>query len=143
MITNTKDIRDAVVSRITGVTGAGSNVFNSKVTPNLFTNLPAICVYTPSQTAAALDHRNPAFQRIVDLQIEVNVAAAVDWSDEMDDIMLAIKNALFEDSTFVELFEDIGGYTEQHSVEDAGEQPMALGQLTIEVTLVEASDAGR
>lgn len=140
---NTKTLRNAVVSRLTGNTAAGTNVFNSKVTPNLFTNLPAICVYTPNQAAASLDHRNPAFQRIVDIQIEVNVAHATTWSDTMDDIMFDIKTLLFEDSTFVELFEDINGYSETHSVEDVGEQPMALGQLTIEVTLVEASDAGR
>lgn len=143
MITNTKTLRDAVVSRITGNTAAGNNVFNSKATPNLFEDLPTICVYTPSQTAASLDHRNPAFQRIVDIAIEVNVAASANWSDAMDDIMFDVKTLLFEDSTFVELFEDIGGYTETHQVEDVGEQPMALGELTIEVTLVESSDAGR
>lgn len=140
---STKVYRDSVVTRITGNTAAGTNVFDSKVTPNLFRNLPAICVYTPSQTGESLDHRNPAFRRTIDIQIEVCVASSTSWSDEVDDIMSAIKTVLLEDSTWLDQFENVPSYIETHSLDDQGEQPLALGQLTFSTEIVEAYNANR
>lgn len=146
---NTKVIRDSVVSRINGLTVnsvtfvTDTNLFESKVTPNINASLPIISVYTPTQTAESLDHRNPQFKRDIDIQIEVNVASATDWSDQVDDIMVAIKTALYEDATWLDLFEDTPSYDETHQVEDGGEQPLALGQLTITTTIVEIINANR
>lgn len=138
---NTKDIRNDVVTRLTGNTQAGTRVFNSKVTPNMVKNLPAICVYTPQQSLDSVDPRELGGLRTIELQIEVLVASSTSWADTLDDIMFEVKNVLYGSATFVDQFENISGYTEQHTLTDDGEQPIGVGILTINLEAFEAMDA--
>ena len=138
---NTKAIRNDVVARLTGNTGAGNRVFNSKVTPNMMKNLPAICVYTPSQQLTSIDPRELGGLRSIELQIEVLVASSTSWADTVDDIIYEVKNILSGSADFLDQFENIAGYTEQHTISDEGEQPVGIGILTINLELFEAMDA--
>jgi len=138
---NTKDIRNDVVTRLTGNTAVGANVINSKVTPNMMKSLPAICVYTPTQNLESVDPRELGGLRTIDLQIEVLVASSTSWADTLDDIMLEIKTVLYGSASFLDQFENVNGYTEQHTLSDEGEQPVGLGILTLGLELFEAIDA--
>lgn len=140
---NIKEVRNEAVTRIIAAnTAVGSNVFNSKATPIQRKNLPVISVYTPSQTAEADYHVNLIFNRTIDLQIEVIVASSTTWSDDVDDIMHDIKTALFEDPTWLILYVNIIGYTEEHQTDDDGDQLMGLGTLTITLQRIEQYQAG-
>jgi hypothetical protein len=45
-----KQIRDAVITSVTGLTTTGSNVFRSRIYPLEQTKLPGLCVFTRSET---------------------------------------------------------------------------------------------
>lgn len=135
---NNKDIRSGVVSRLNGETNAGTNVFSARVNPLRSGSLPAISVFTTDVNAEGVKPSEPAFRRSLSIVLEVTVADSSTWQDDVDDIIYNIKSILFSDSTWVQQFSDISGYTEQHELSGEGEQPVAVGTLTIDVSIFEA-----
>lgn len=138
MIINTKTIRQSVVDRLLNNTAAGANVFNSKVTPAMAKNLPAVMVYTPNQRAESFDPREHGVRRDLDIQIEVLAKGTTNWADAVDDIMFEIKMVLLTDPTWREQFVSVAGYTELQELSSEGEEPIAMGVLTIQVEIFEA-----
>ena len=140
---NNKTIRQEAVTRIVAAnTAAGSKVYNSKITPHLLGDLPAVSVYTSAGSAEQIASNNPYFIRTVDLQVEVHVAATITASDTMDDIVNDIKNALFGDSTWLALYTNVEGYTEQYVFDFDGEKPLAQAIITIGIEINEPINAG-
>jgi len=88
-----KVIRDAFVSRLTGATDAGTRVTSSRVDPYRTADLPALSVYTTSETK---DDDNTTQQVLWrDLEIEV-VGWVVDHdanpaADQLDALALSIE----------------------------------------------------
>jgi hypothetical protein len=138
---NTKSIRNDVVDKLKGKTVAGQRVYNSKVTPNMVKNLPAILVYTPSLSFESRDHREYGGLLTIELQIEILVSSATAWADTVDDIIYDIKQELYGDKEFLDKFTNIAGYTEQHTLSDDGEQPIGIGTITFNLELFEAMNA--
>ena len=117
---------------------ANSKIHNAKVTPHLYGNLPAIGVYTTSSASAGVNHITPGFVRTLDIVLEVAVAGnSATYMDTTDDVIFAIKNALFANTTWSGQFESVAGYSETFAIDDAGESPIALSTLTITCEIVE------
>jgi len=117
---------------------ANSKIHNSKVTPHLFGNLPAIGVYTLGSASEGVNHITPGFVKTQDISIEVAVSGnSATYMDTTDDIIYNIKKALFGNTTWTGQFENVNGYTEEHTLEDGGETPVSLTTLTITAELVE------
>lgn len=137
---NTKTIRQAVVSRLTGQTAAGSKVYNGRAIPNLLNDLPVITVYTPTVSAQQITPNRTGvpmtFNRTVNLEIQAAVVGSANAADELDDIMTVVKSTLFEDQTWRDLYTNIASYDESSEVNDDGSKVTAFGTLTIELELV-------
>lgn len=135
---NLKDIRDDVVTRITGKVG-GASVFSAKVSPNFEKDLPSVSVYTSnvSSTNTGNGQQPAAFQTTVDFEFEIAAAASTNWQDTVDDIVYDIKTTLFNDKVWIDQFEFIQGFQETYLVNDQGEQPIATATLRITCELVE------
>lgn len=117
---------------------ANSKIHNSKVTPHLFGNLPAVGVYTLGSASEGVNHITPGFVKTLDISIEVAVAGnSATYMDTTDDIIYCIKKALFGNTSWAGQFENVNGYREEHTLEDAGETPVSLTTLTIVCELVE------
>ena len=117
---------------------ANSKIHNSKVTPHLFGNLPAIGVYTLGSASEGVNHITPGFVKTLDISIEVAVAGnSAAYMDTTDDIIFAIKGALFGNTSWSGQFENVSGYREETNLDDGGETPVALSTLTITAELVE------
>lgn len=95
-----KQIRDAIVARLTGETAAGTRVFTSRIAPIRVAQLPAISVYTDSETvdAASLKTFPRELTRTVTVAIEgwVRVTDGVD--DALDALALEIETAMDGDN---------------------------------------------
>lgn len=127
-------IRDAVVTAVTGLTTTGSNVFASRVYPHA--TLPSLAVYTVAEsvqdeegTLGTKQHR--ALEVIVEARAKAAAAATLD--DTLDTIAAEVEAALVADRT-------LGGlakWTEYQEAEielDAeAEQPVGLARLTFAV----------
>jgi hypothetical protein len=117
---------------------ANSKIHNSKVTPHMFGNLPAIGVYTLGSATTGVNHVTPAFVKTLDINIEVAVAGnSATYMDTTDDIIFAVKKALFANTVWSGQFENVSGYREEITIEDAAETPVALSTLTISCEIVE------
>lgn len=140
---NNKTIRLATVNALkanSNVTAlvANSKIHNSKVTPHMFGNLPAIGVYTTGAATQGVNHVTPAFVKTMDITVEVAVAGnSATYMDTTDDVIHAVKKALFANSTWYGQFENVAGYREETNLDDAGETPVALSTLTITCEIVE------
>jgi hypothetical protein len=117
---------------------ANTKIHDSKVTPHLYGNLPAIGVYTLGSASEGVNHITPGFVKTLDISIEVAVAGnSATYMDTTDDIIYNIKKALFGNTTWTGQFENVNGYREEHTLEDGGETPVSLTTLTIVAELVE------
>lgn len=136
---NNKTIRLSTVNAIKANANiAASKVHDSKVTPHMFGNLPAVGVYITSSSAEGRDHMDPGFLRSLDINIEVAVSGNnASYANTMDDLIYEIKEALFSRSNWQDQFENVAGYNETVTLEEGGEQPIALGTLVITCELVE------
>ena len=143
-IINNKDIRQVTVETLkanTDVTTlvAASKIYNSKVTPNLFGNLPVVGIFTTSSATQGVNHVVPGFVKTIDINVEVAVSGALSsYANTADDIVHAVKNALFANTTWHGQFEAVGSYQEETILDDQGEKPVSLTTLTISCELLES-----
>ena len=110
-----EQIRGAIVTALTGLTTTGSRVYASRALPLTAADLPALCVYTRTDTpdyAAGVMANRP--RRILQVHIEGYVDG--DDQDVLDDIAAEVETALYGSATLGAL---VGGI-------ELGEQVMRV-----------------
>ena len=88
-----KQIRDAAITVLTGLTTTGSRVYASRVYPLTKAKLPGLLVYTPLEDSARVDSPRDSMR---DMQLHVHgiVAITTNLEDEMDKIAFEVEEAL-------------------------------------------------
>jgi hypothetical protein len=129
-----KQIRDAVVTAVTGLTTTGSNVFRSRVFPLETTKLPALCVFTKSE-AVAFDtlHIPRSINRVLEIGVEAYVSGTSNYDDTLDTIAVEVEEALAADVTLGGLSKDLQATAFEADFVGDGEQTVAIGRFTVEV----------
>lgn len=124
-------IRDALATLLAGITGV-VGVHNNRTRRLFPEELPAILIYTKSETAEIAIVAPREYLRTMKLAIEV-VAKADDELDEtLDDICEAIETRIFRNETLNGLVSDLKySDTEIDFVPD-GEQPVGAARLTFD-----------
>lgn len=92
-----KTIRDNVITTLTGLTTTGSNVFNTRILPNLETNLPCLNVYTISESSEEVDFLS--IQRDLTLAVDGYAKNSSTIEDALDTIAQEVEDALGTDVT--------------------------------------------
>lgn len=123
-----QQIRDLVVAAITGLAITGIRVFPSRVYPLQEQELPGLCVYTLEENAERISFRKAMHQ--LEVKIEAYVKANSNYDDVMDEICLAVQQAIANDSALNNVVADIfqASYSEELS-KDA-DKPIVVGQMT-------------
>jgi len=89
-----QQIREAIVTAVTGLTTTGSRVFPSRVLPVTESELPCLCVYTrtdtPDYPAGVMANRP---RRVLQVHVEGYVGG--DDQDTLDDIAAEVETALY------------------------------------------------
>jgi len=129
-----KQIRDAIVTALTGLTTTGSNVFRSRIYPLEQTKLPGICIFTRSE-AVEFDTLTMArsINRVLDVQVEAYVSATANYDNTLDQIAVEVEEALSADVTFGGLAKDTQVTAFEADFSGDGEQPVAVGRFTVTV----------
>lgn len=129
-----KQIRDAVITAVTGLTTTGSNVFRSRIYPLEQTKLPGLCVFTRSETVD-FDTLTIArsVSRVLDVIIEGYVSATANYDDTLDQIAVEVEEALAADVTLGGLAKDTQVTAFEADFSGDGEQPVAVGRFTVTV----------
>lgn len=136
-----KQIRDEIVTTLTGLTTTGSRVYQTRLYPLEQTKLPGLCIYTKSESIEYSTIRYPRRQnRTLNVIVEAYVAATSNLDNTLDTISKEVEEALYADLTR-------GGYAKDTSVvlfeaeyDVSGEQPVGIGRLSIEVSYTNMED---
>ena len=129
-----KQIRDNVVTALTGLSTTGSRVYASRVYPMAAANLPGLCVYTKSEEVETTTITRPRTQlRTLTLSVEGFVVATSGLDNTLDAISLEVEEALAVDPSRSNLAKDTRVETIEAEYVDEGEQP--VGTIRIDVAV--------
>lgn len=102
-----KQLRDAVVTRVTGLTTTGANVYRSRFYPIAAAKLPGLLVYTLSEEISTSTITKPRTKmRNLDVVIEGYALANTNLDNTLDQISLEVEEAMALDTTFSGLAKD-------------------------------------
>ena len=132
-----KSIRDNIKTTLTGLTTTGTNVFQTRFYPLAEAKLPALAIYTKSETSEYGTIKTPRTQvRTLDVTVEAYVSGNTNVDNTLDTIATEVEEALYTDLTR-------GGNAKETRVTsfDAdfsgdGENPVGVGRFAIEVIYV-------
>ena len=95
-----KQIRDNVITTVTGLTTTSTRVYRSRVYPIASGKLPGLCVYTQSETVeSGTLARQRTKLRTLDVVIEGYALANSNLDDTLDQISLEVEEAMVADVT--------------------------------------------
>ena len=102
-----KQIRDNVVTALTGLSTTGSRVYARRVYPMAAANLPGLCVYAKSEEVETTTIKRPRTQvRTLTLSVEGFAVATSGLDNTLDAISLEVEEALAADPSCSSLAED-------------------------------------
>lgn len=129
-----QQIRDDIVTTLTGLTTTGSNIFRSRIFPLEETNLPALCIYTKSETSEYDTIGLPrSVNRVLDVAVEAYVKGVSNYDNTLDTIAVEMEEAIAADITLGGLAKDAQITAFQADFAGDGEQPVAVGRFTVTV----------
>ncbi len=130
-----QQIRDAVVTALTGLTTTGTRVFKSRVYPFESGKLPALIVYTKSETSTNETMTRPRTQlRVLEVMVECYVMANTNFDNSIDTIAVEVEEALYSNITLGGKAKDINTVAFESDYSGDGEQVVGVGRFTVEVT---------
>lgn len=129
-----KQIRDAVITALTGLSTTGSNVFRSRIYPLESNKLPGLCVFSKSE-ATTFDTLtiSRSINRVLEIGVEAYVKATSDYDNTLDTIAVEVEEAIASDVTLGSLAKDTQVTSFEADFSGEGEQPVAIGRFTVEV----------
>lgn len=128
-----QQIRDRVVTDLTGLSSTGSNVFRSRIYPLESGKLPGLCIFTKSETTEYDTINIPrSITRTLEIGVEAYVKATSNYDNTLDTIAVEVEEALAGDVTLNNLVKDTKITSFESEYSGDGEQPIAIGRFTIE-----------
>ena len=125
-----QQIREKLGTTLTGLTTTGSNIYQSRVYPLENINLPALVIYTKSETSETIViGTNRVMSRELSVVIEGYVKATSNFDDTIDTISKEVEEAIAADRTLDGLAKDC--YLESTEIEFNGEGEKPLGYVSL------------
>jgi len=130
-----QQIRDAVVTAVTGLTTTGSNVFNAREWPQEAGDLPALRVYTPDEESEPDNMTRPrSMERSLELVIEGIARATSGVVGTLDTIAAEVEAALGNNLLSGKVKDMHLARTESPAHDVTGNRPVGLIRLTYAVS---------
>lgn len=127
-------IRAAVKALLAGNTDAGNNVFTSRKTNYLVSELPAINIRLGDEEATPRDIRGLIFVRNVALLIEIKASDMTTLDDTLDNIAEEVETALNADKSLGGLVHGtIYRSTSEVEIDEDGNKPIGSITLTFNI----------
>ena len=126
-----QQIREKLGTTLTGLTTTGSNVYESRVYPLENASLPALIIYTKSETSEPIViGTQRLMSRELSVVVEGYAKATSNFDDTIDTISKEVEEAISADRTLGGLAKDT--YIESTEIEYTGdgEQPVGYVSLT-------------
>lgn len=130
-------IRDAIVTKVTRLTTTGTRVYSHRVYPMQEEALPALVVYTSSESANRSSIGGfgsvASISRVLSVSIEVYVKATNNVINTLDNISEQVEVALGFDETLGGLSEDIQLANTAIDITADGDKPVGVLRMDYEV----------
>tara|TARA_R100000781_G_scaffold112701_1_gene80200 strand:- start:116 stop:559 length:444 start_codon:yes stop_codon:yes gene_type:complete len=132
-----KSIRDNITTTLTGLTTTGTRVHQTRFYPLAEAKLPALTIYTKSETSDYSTVKTPRTTiRTLDVTVEAYVSANTNLDNTLDTIAVEIEEALFTDLTRGGNAKDTKITSFDADFSGDGENPVGVGRFSIEVMYV-------
>lgn len=129
-----KTIREYFGTQLTGLTTTGSNVFESRVYPMQSAKLPAIIIYTTTESSEEVAFSSKRVQnRVLSVEVQGFVRAISNFDDTLDLIAKEVEVAILDDPTLGGLAINTELTNTQADYSGEGEQPVGTIRLTFDV----------
>ena len=128
-----QQIRDAIVTAVTGLTITTDNVFNSRVYRLSDSQLPALIVFTEDESSdRETNGVDGLLMRTLNIMVEVSAheSAGKSIEDTLDDIALEVETALGADRDLGGLTTDLFLSGTASKFDPEGEQPFGTLEMT-------------
>ena len=130
-----KQIRDAIKTALTGLSTTGANCYQSRVFPFESTKLPALLIYTKSETTDFDTISLPRdVMRVLEINVEAYVQGTANYDNTLDQIAVEVEEAIAADVTLGGLTKDLQTVAFEADFTGDGEQTVAIGRFTISAT---------
>lgn len=129
-----KQIRDALVTAVTGLTTTGSRVYRSRVYPLESGKLPGLCVYTKSEEVTNSTLTRPRTQtRQLEASVEAYLMANTNFDNTLDTIAVEIEEAIYSNAALNALVKQINitGFEADYSGD--GEKVVGVGNFNVQI----------
>ena len=125
-----QQIREYIGTTLTGLTTTGSNVYESRVYPLENAKLPALIIYTKSETSEPIViGTDRVMSRELSVVVEGYAKATSDFDDTIDTISKEVEQAIAADRTLDGKAKDT--YLESTEIEFNGEGEKPLGYVSL------------
>lgn len=125
-----QQIREYFGTNLTGLTTTGSNVYESRVYPLEDAKLPALIIYTKSETSEPIViGTDRVMSRELAVVVEGYAKATSDFDDTIDTISKEVEQAIAADRTLEGKSKDT--YLESTEIEFNGEGEKPLGYVSL------------
>lgn len=142
-----KQIRDRVASVLaTSVTLVSGRVYASRVYPLTDAKLPAVTVYTGSESSALMAFGTVTLQRDLAITVDAYIKTTATFDDDVDAICVQIEDAIGADFRVNGLAKDIVLSSTEIDFSSEADQPVGVARLTFTVryvTSIEDSSTAR
>jgi len=129
-----QQIRDYVITLLTGLSTTGANVFSHRYYPMSDATIPGIIVYTEDESQSYQTiGPDRTIKHELTLRIEAFVKSVSNYDDTLDDISVEIMNALSPNRKLNGLAKDTRISTFSSAGEVGGEQPAFMGRFDIQI----------
>jgi len=136
-----KQIRDNVVTALTGLTTTGANVYRTRVYPLASGKLPGLAIYTSSETSSFETVTRPRTRmRVLDLMVEGYASGTTNLDNTLDQIALEVEEALETDPTRGGLAKDTQLTLTETELIGEGEKVAAVVKMTFEIQYMTLED---
>lgn len=130
-----KQIRDNIVTTVTGLATTSTRVYRSRVYPLAEGKLPGLCVYTGSETSQADTLTRPRVKtRNLEVMIEAYAVATTNLDDTLDQICTEVEEALVVDVTRGGKAKDTVVTATEIEFGGESEKPVGIARMTVLVT---------
>lgn len=128
-------IRNRLVTTLTGLSTTGSNVSSSRVYPFAADKLPRISIYTKSESSEYATLTRPrTITRTLEALVEVFVQSVID--DDLDTIASEVESAIYGDVTLNGLAKDARITSFSSDFSGDPDKPVGSATITIEIDYV-------
>ena len=125
-----QQIREYIGTTLTGLTTTGSNVYESRIYPIENSKLPALVIYTKSETSEPIViGTDRVMSRELSVVVEGYAKATSDFDDTIDTISKEVEQAIAADRTLDGKAKDT--YLESTEIEFNGEGEKPLGYVSL------------